>query len=66
MNMGAYAHVAPRFQTLFKTEKIRRPLDALRYAGRAPAASTATGYGQVHAEEQVGLVKEALTDPTTT
>ena len=63
MNMGAYSHVAPRFVTLFKQDKISRPLDALRYAGRAPAASTATGYGTVHAEEQVGLVKEALNDP---
>lgn len=63
MNMGAYSHVAPRFLTLFKRENVNRPLDALRYAGRAPAASTATGYGAVHAEEQVGLVKEALSDP---
>ena len=62
MNMGAFSHVAPRFQTLFKQKHIGRPLDALRYAGRAPAASTATGYGAVHAEEQVGLVKEALGD----
>jgi 2-oxoglutarate dehydrogenase E1 component len=54
--------MAPRFQTLFKQENIARPLDALHYAGRAPAASTATGYGQVHAEEQVGLIKEALMD----
>ena len=60
MNMGAWAHVAPRFQTLFKQPHVNRPLDALRYAGRAPSASTATGYGSVHAEEQVGLVKEAL------
>ena len=63
MNMGAWAHVAPRFQTLFKQPHVNRPLDALRYAGRAPSASTATGYGSVHAEEQVGLVKEALNDP---
>jgi len=62
MNMGAFSHVAPRFQTLFKQKQISRPLDQLRYAGRAPAASTATGYGAVHAEEQVGLVKAALGD----
>ena len=62
MNMGAWAHVSPRFQTLFKSENINRPLDALRYAGRAPSASTATGYGQVHAEEQVALIKDALAD----
>lgn len=60
MNMGAWSHIMPRFQTLFKAENINRPLDALRYAGRAPSASTATGYGQVHAEEQVGLIKAAL------
>jgi 2-oxoglutarate dehydrogenase E1 component len=58
MNMGAYSHVAPRFQTLFKD--LKRPVDGLRYAGRAPAASTATGYGSVHSEEQVGLIKDAL------
>ena len=62
MNMGAWSHVSPRFQTLFKEPHINRRLDALRYAGRAPSASTATGYGAVHAEEQVGLVKEALMD----
>jgi 2-oxoglutarate dehydrogenase E1 component len=60
MNMGAWAHISPRFQTLFKEKHINRPLDALKYAGRAPAASPSTGYGLVHAEEQVGLVKEAL------
>ena len=62
MNMGAYAHVMPRFQTLFKSEDINRPLDSLRYAGRAPSASTATGYGAVHAEEQMGLIKDALSN----
>ena len=60
--MGAHAHVAPRFQTLFKTEKIRRPRTRSGTRGGA-RGGTATGYGQVHAEEQVGLVKEALTDP---
>ena len=58
INMGAYSHVAPRFQTLFKD--LKRPVDGLRYAGRAPAASTATGYGSVHSEEQVGFIKDAL------
>ena len=29
MNMGAWAHVAPRFQTLFKQPHVNRPLDAL-------------------------------------
>ena len=32
----------------------------IKYIGRAPSASTATGFGQVHAQEQAQLVEEAL------
>ena len=58
MNMGAWSFVQPRMHTILKAEG--KSLDTLRYAGRKPAASTATGYSKVHAEEQVGLIKLAL------
>jgi 2-oxoglutarate dehydrogenase E1 component len=30
------------------------------FAGRHPSASTATGYGEVHAQEQAKLLEQAL------
>eukprot|EP00239_Pterosperma_sp_CCMP1384_P007235 CAMPEP_0197848668 /NCGR_PEP_ID=MMETSP1438-20131217/9557_1 /TAXON_ID=1461541 /ORGANISM="Pterosperma sp., Strain CCMP1384" /LENGTH=974 /DNA_ID=CAMNT_0043461027 /DNA_START=275 /DNA_END=3199 /DNA_ORIENTATION=- len=57
-NMGAWSYVQPRLQTVLKASS-RDPL-ALRYAGRDPSASTATGFGEVHAREQIGLVEDAL------
>ena len=32
----------------------------LKYAGRLPSASTSTGFGEVHAQEQAQLVNQAL------
>jgi 2-oxoglutarate dehydrogenase E1 component len=32
----------------------------IKYAGRPPSASTATGYGKVHEKEQLALVSDAL------
>lgn len=52
MNMGGYAHVAPRLQTCMREEGRQLP-DHVPYAGRGPAASTATGFGSVHKQEQV-------------
>ena len=52
MNMGAYAHVSPRLQTAMLSEG-RHLHDHIPYAGRGPSASTATGFGSVHAQEQV-------------
>ncbi len=52
MNMGAYAHVSPRLQTSMLSEG-RHLHDHIPYAGRGPSASTATGFGSVHAQEQV-------------
>lgn len=52
MNMGAYAHVAPRLQTCMREEGRQLP-DHVPYAGRGPSASTATGFGSVHKQEQV-------------
>ena len=55
MNMGAYFHVAPRLQTAMLAED-RHLHDHIPYAGRGPSASTATGFGSVHAQEQVWIV----------
>ena len=55
MNMGAYSHVAPRLQTAMLAEG-RHLHDHIPYAGRGPSASTATGFGSVHAQEQARLV----------
>ena len=57
MNMGAWFHVQPRMSTLFK--HLSRPGE-VRYAGRRPAASPATGYAAVHAQEQAALVNDAV------
>jgi len=56
-NMGAFMHVLPRLQTALAAEG--RPT-AVRYAGRPPSASTATGFGGQHALEQAALLKDAL------
>ena len=62
MNMGAYSHVAPRFADALQAGfDIARPLDALAVRGtRARRRPPPPGYGSVHAEEQVGLIKDAL------
>lgn len=58
-NMGAWSYVEPRFRTAFKV--INKKDLSIRYAGRKPAASTATGLGAaVHLEEQKSLIEDAL------
>lgn len=57
LNMGAYTHVDQRIRTLFKHHGKE---GELKYAGRNQAASPSTGYGSVHAEEQIKLIKDAL------
>ena len=59
MNMGAYLHVQPRLQKCMEAEGQEVPL-RIKYAGRKTMASTATGYGEVHAAEQAGLISNAL------
>eukprot|EP00898_Chlorokybus_atmophyticus_P002539 jgi/Chlat1/3286/Chrsp22S03535 len=59
MNMGAWSYVFPRMHTVLKGEG--RSIDELRYVGRLPAASPATGYLEQHKREQTQLVKEAVT-----
>ena len=57
LNMGAYTHVDQRIRTLFKHLGKE---GELKYAGRNQAASPSTGYGSVHAQEQIKLIKDAL------
>ncbi|GFH28739.1 transket_pyr domain-containing protein [Haematococcus lacustris] len=61
MNMGAYFHVQPRLVSCMLAEGLPLPVNGrINYAGRAPSASTATGYGAVHQQEQAALVDAAL------
>ena len=60
MNMGSYSYVEPRLYTCMKT--LGLPLNwPLPYAGRATSAATATGFAEIHASEQNGLINKALT-----
>lgn len=59
MNMGAYFHVQPRLESCMRAEG-RTTTGRITYAGRDPSASTATGYGEVHAQEQAKLIEHAL------
>ncbi|KAE8676346.1 hypothetical protein F3Y22_tig00111618pilonHSYRG00007 [Hibiscus syriacus] len=59
MNMGAFSYIAPRLATSM-TSLGRRTFDDIRYIGRAPSASTATGFYSVHAKEQAELVQKAI------
>ncbi len=59
-NMGAWSFIAPKLEALLvqmKHKGASRPI----YAGRAEAASTATGLLHRHNEQQAALVDEALT-----
>jgi len=53
-NMGAWTFVYPRLQALLQSGQ------QLQYAGRAAAASPATGQMMIHQKEQLHLAKEAL------
>jgi 2-oxoglutarate dehydrogenase E1 component len=58
-NMGAYLHVQPRLQQCMEAVGREVPV-RVPFSGRAPAASTATGFGEVHAQEQADLISYAL------
>ncbi len=49
MNMGAFMHVQPRIDSCLRAEG-RSSTGRIPYAGRPPSASTATGFGSVHAQ----------------
>ena len=52
-NRGGWTYMMPRLMELFPDQK-------LRYIGRGPSASPATGSPGIHKEEQAALVSEAL------
>ena len=57
-NQGYWAHVEPRIERRLGEAGLtpKRPI----YAGRAAAASPATGLAKRHAAEQAALIAEAL------
>lgn len=61
-NAGAWAFVQPRFATLLdRVDPKKRPI---KYCGRAPSASTATGNKHMHLVETSKLLSDALGDVT--
>ena len=58
-NYGAYAYLRPRFETLFNKLGMDKNIE-VRYAGRVPNSSPATGFHKVHAQQQKDLIEEAL------
>ncbi|SNB75937.1 2-oxoglutarate dehydrogenase E1 component [Arboricoccus pini] len=62
-NMGAWFFAAPRIENLMESQdKVRtKGQPYLRYAGRKPTASTATGSNGQHQQEQRGLIEQAFT-----
>ena len=58
-NMGAWTFVAPKIEAMLL--KLDGACMRPRYAGRAEAASPATGQQRVHLAEQAALVNDALT-----
>ena len=59
-NMGAWTFVEPRLDALLEAQHAG-DCERVRYVGRMPSASPATGSSKVHAAEQDRLVAEALT-----
>ncbi|HSN17370.1 MAG TPA: 2-oxoglutarate dehydrogenase E1 component [Gammaproteobacteria bacterium] len=53
-NQGAWYQIRHRLQEPLKSKHV------LSYAGRAPSASTAAGYMQLHMQQQKALIQEAL------
>jgi len=60
MNMGAYLHVQPRLQKCMEAVGREQVPLKIKYSGRPSMAATATGYGEVHAQEQGKLIADAL------
>ena len=59
--MGAWTFVLPRLANIL--EELKRPAALPAYAGRAAAASPATGLLKMHQAEQNQLVERALVGP---
>ncbi|KAF9351899.1 2-oxoglutarate dehydrogenase E1 component [Mortierella sp. AD094] len=60
LNMGAWSHVAPRIRTSLR-ETSNHAEKEVRYAGRDPSASVATGNKKVHLAEEYAFLSDALT-----
>lgn len=58
-NYGAYSFIQPRLLSLFRKLGLEGK-KTLRYAGRGPNSSPATGFSKVHARQQAELIAEAL------
>lgn len=56
-NMGAWSYIKPHFDTTCREEKLQK---SIRYVGRHPCASPATGGYKQHFAEQKSLIAEAL------
>ena len=61
-NMGYWAYVAPRIATTERATRTRATSDIsrLRYVGRPPAASAATGSFAIHTTETASVINQAL------
>lgn len=59
MNMGAYTYVLPRLCTALKAVG-GGSIEDINYLGRGPSAATATGFYQVHLQEQTELIKKSI------
>lgn len=62
-NMGAWFYAAPRIENIMESQdKVRtKGQPYLRYAGRKPSASPATGSNGQHQQEQKSLIEQAFT-----
>ncbi|VUC28256.1 unnamed protein product [Clonostachys rosea] len=58
-NGGAWHYMRDRLDTVLR-ELDRQTITTLRYAGRGPSASTATGLKKIHAAEEDELLNEAF------
>lgn len=58
-SMPCLLSLQPRLESCMRAEG-RTTTGRITYAGRDPSASTATGYGEVHAQEQARLIEHAL------
>ena len=59
MNMGAYTYIAPRLCTAM-LDLGRGSLEDIKYVGRGPSASTATGLLKIHQNEQAEILHLAM------
>lgn len=59
LNAGAWYFVQPRMETILR-QSSKHAAKHIRYAGRAPSASVATGLKAAHIKEEEELVNQAL------